>query len=57
MLGHPELLSVLLQAETLEAFAAALEGLALGPALSLSREELLQAVQAARREHIERWLR
>lgn len=57
VLARPELLAGLLAAETVREFEAALERLALGPDLQVSREELEQAVRDARREHLERWLR
>ena len=57
VLAHPELLESLLEAETIPDFEAAIERLALGPELRVSRDELEQAVRDARREHLERWLR
>ena len=47
----------LLAAGTVTELEVALERLAPGPALQVSREELEQAVREARREHLERWLR
>lgn len=57
VLTHPELLESLVAAETALDFQAALERLALGPELRVSADELEQALRAAWREHLERWLR
>lgn len=57
VLARTELLRNLLAAETVTELEVALERLAPGPALQVSREELEQAVREARREHLERWLR
>lgn len=57
VLTHPELLTTLLSAETLDDFEALLRAAGVGPELDVSREALEQAVGEARREHFERWLR
>lgn len=57
VLAHPELLAMLLSAETLDDFEAALHAAGIGRELDVSREVLEQAVAEARRDHLERWLR